>query len=548
MKSLLAIDNLTININGTPLVDSLSFAIAVNQTLAIVGESGSGKSLTALSLLGLLPKESKVEAQKMSFDSQNLLELDATQWQKVRGAQIGMVFQEPQSSLNPSIRCGKQVLEALQLHPQSPPATKDQVLAAFEKVLLPNPTRIYNAYPHELSGGQKQRVLIAMALICQPKLLICDEPTTALDVTVQREILQLLTALQKETKMSILFISHDLNLVKYFADVVLVMQKGKGVEKGPSSSLFSNPTHPYTKGLLSARPPLDKRPTRLITLADYSPNQTEVVFESQTERAERLKRLYQKKPLLEVQDLSKSYSENGYFWEKKVATEVLKPISFSIYPGETLGLVGESGSGKSTLGRSLSYLIPPSSGTVLFEGKPIQLASRSNRKQLRKDIQFIFQDPYAALHPTKKIGAMLREALCQFGLDDSEEKMRQLLEQVGLEAEMQYRYPHQLSGGQRQRAVIARALAPEPKLIVCDEAVAALDISIQAQIINLLNTLKTKLELSYLFISHDMAVVRYISDRIMVLNQGKLESLEEADHLFEHSENEYTQKLIQAII
>ena len=234
MKSLLAIDNLTISINGTPLVDSLSFAIAENQTLAIVGESGSGKSLTALSLLGLLPKGSKVEAQKMSFDSQNLLELDATQWQKVRGAQIGMVFQEPQSSLNPSTRCGKQVLEALQLHPQSQPATKDQVVAAFEKVLLPNPARIYNAYPHELSGGQKQRVMIAMALICQPKLLICDEPTTALDVTVQREILQLLTSLQRETKMSILFISHDLNLVKHFADVVLVMQKGKGVEKGPS--------------------------------------------------------------------------------------------------------------------------------------------------------------------------------------------------------------------------------------------------------------------------------------------------------------------------
>ncbi len=258
--------------------------------------------------------------------------------------------------------------------------------------------------------------------------------------------------------------------------------------------------------------------------------------------------MYQKKPLLEVQNLSKFYSENGYFWQKKAATEVLKPISFSIYPGETLGLVGESGSGKSTLGRSLSYLIPPSSGTVFFEGKALQIASRTSRKQLRKDIQFIFQDPYAALHPSKKIGAMLQEALQQFGLEGSDQKVCQLLEQVGLEADMQYRYPHQLSGGQRQRAVIARALAPEPKLIVCDEAVAALDISIQAQIINLLNTLKTKLDLSYLFISHDMAVVRYISDRIMVLNQGKVESLEEADHLFEHSENKYTQKLIQAII
>lgn len=548
MKTLLEVKDLNIEIGSKRLVDSIGFSLDENQTLAIVGESGSGKSLTALSLLGLLPEHSKLHAQKIQFGSLSLLDLEKKAWQQLRGEAIGMVFQEPQSSLNPSMRCGLQVLEVLQQHRSSEEATHEIVLKAFEQVLLPDPKRIFKAYPHELSGGQKQRVMIAMALICQPKLLICDEPTTALDVTVQKEILALLKQLQQQYKMSILFISHDLSLVRSFADSVLVMQGGKIVEQGSAKGLFSKPQHPYTKGLLSARPPLDHRPERLITLADFLSNNTNVAIETPSTRKQHLEKLYRNTPLLEVQQLRKAYPQNAFFWQKKGETEVLAPISFEIYPGETLGLVGESGSGKSTLGRSLSYLTPPSGGQVLFEGEPISLKIEHTRQKLRKDIQFVFQDPYAALHPRKTIGQMLTEVLQHYKTKAINKRIEQLLEQVGLEKEMQVRYPHQLSGGQRQRAVIARALAPKPKLIICDEAVAALDISIQAQVLNLLNKLKKQLGLSYLFISHDMAVVRYVSDRILVLNKGKMETLQEADQLFQKPNNTYTQNLIEAIL
>ncbi|MGB0255802.1 MAG: dipeptide ABC transporter ATP-binding protein [Flavobacteriaceae bacterium] len=548
MKTLLEVKDLSIEIGSKRLVDSIGFSLDENQTLAIVGESGSGKSLTTLSLLGLLPEHSKLHAQKIQFGSLSLLDLEKKAWQQLRGEAIGMVFQEPQSSLNPSMRCGLQVLEVLQQHRSSEEASQEVVLKAFEQVLLPDPKRIFKAYPHELSGGQKQRVMIAMALICQPKLLICDEPTTALDVTVQKEILALLKQLQQQYKMSILFISHDLSLVRSFADSVLVMQGGKIVEQGSAKGLFSKPQHPYTKGLLSARPPLDHRPERLITLADFLSNNTNVAIETPSTRKQHLEKLYRNTPLLEVQQLRKAYPQNAFFWQKKGETEVLAPISFEIYPGETLGLVGESGSGKSTLGRSLSYLTPPSGGQVLFEGEPISLKMEHTRQKLRKDIQFVFQDPYAALHPRKTIGQMLTEVLQHYKTKAINKRIEQLLEQVGLEKEMQVRYPHQLSGGQRQRAVIARALAPKPKLIICDEAVAALDISIQAQVLNLLNKLKKQLGLSYLFISHDMAVVRYVSDRILVLNKGKMETLQEADQLFQKPNNTYTQNLIEAIL
>lgn len=548
MKTLLEVKDLSIEIGSKRLVDSIGFSLDENQTLAIVGESGSGKSLTTLSLLGLLPEHSKLHAQKIQFGSLSLLDLEKKAWQQLRGEAIGMVFQEPQSSLNPGMRCGLQVLEVLQQHRSSEEASQEVVLKAFEQVLLPDPKRIFKAYPHELSGGQKQRVMIAMALICQPKLLICDEPTTALDVTVQKEILALLKQLQQQYKMSILFISHDLSLVRSFADSVLVMQGGKIVEQGSAKGLFSKPQHPYTKGLLSARPPLDHRPERLITLADFLSNNTNVAIETPSTRKQHLEKLYRNTPLLEVQQLRKAYPQNAFFWQKKGETEVLAPISFEIYPGETLGLVGESGSGKSTLGRSLSYLTPPSGGQVLFEGEPISLKMEHTRQKLRKDIQFVFQDPYAALHPRKTIGQMLTEVLQHYKTKAINKRIEQLLEQVGLEKEMQVRYPHQLSGGQRQRAVIARALAPKPKLIICDEAVAALDISIQAQVLNLLNRLKKQLGLSYLFISHDMAVVRYVSDRILVLNKGKMETLQEADQLFQKPNNTYTQNLIEAIL
>lgn len=547
MKTLLEIENLRIKIKDKVLVDSLSLSLAKLQTIALVGESGSGKSLTALSLLGLHPNESTLQADRLDFNSNSLLDLDQKTWEQLRGNEIGMVFQEPQSSLNPSMRCGDQVLEVLQQHQKSNPISKEAVLEAFEGVLLPNPNHIYTAYPHELSGGQKQRVMIAMAIICKPKLLICDEPTTALDVTVQKEILNLLKQLQIQNRMSILFISHDLALVKRFADRVLVMQKGRVVEQGSSKALFSDPKDPYTKGLLSARPPLKQRPVKLITVTDYMNKTTDAKEESKQGRKKRLKSLYNQQPLMEVKRISKSFPRNRFFWQKKESTNVLAPLSFDIYPGETLGLVGESGSGKSTLGRTLSHLIPPTTGEVLFEGKPMGEKKSSKRMQLRKDIQFIFQDPLAALHPRKTIGKMLEEVLRHHNEKELLPRIEQLLNQVGLENEMQQRYPHQLSGGQRQRAVIARALAPRPKLIICDEAVAALDISIQAQVLNLLNELKEKLSLSYLFISHDMAVVRYMSDRVLVLNQGYLETLQEADMLFDRPKNNYVQKLIDAI-
>ena len=548
MKKLFVASNLSIQIGNQILVDGLDFSIDENETLAVVGESGSGKSLTALSLLGLLPPLAIVKADQLCFDQQSLLELDQRKWSQLRGQQIGMVFQEPQSSLNPTMRCGHQVAEVVKRHFPSEKNIKLKVLNTFEKVLLPQVNRIYTAYPHELSGGQKQRVMIAMALICEPKLLICDEPTTALDVTVQKEILTLFQNLQVENKMSILFISHDLGLVKSFADTVLVMRRGKIIEQAKIKALFDNPKNDYTKGLLQARPPLNIRPKRLITLVDYEQRNTRIEEETQEERSQRHQALYKQKPLLTARNLSKSYTAKQFFWEKKKSLEVLAPLDFEIYPGETLGLVGESGSGKSTLARCLSFLTTPTTGSVFFEGEALSINSAAAQNKLRKNIQYIFQDPFAALHPKITIGNMLTEVLQQYDHPAIEERIDELLNQVGLTLDMKKRYPHQLSGGQRQRAVIARALAPSPKLIICDEAVAALDISVQAQVLNLLNDLKNKLGLSYLFISHDMAVVRYMSDRILVLNQGQKETLQDADVLYKHPETPYTSKLIEAIL
>ena len=548
MKNLLEIDALSIQIGDTSLVDSVCFSLNANKTLALVGESGSGKSLTALSLVGLLPKQASVSAKKLRFEAQSLLEIKEAHWRTIRGRQIGMVFQEPQSSLNPSMRCGKQLLEVLQLHAPKNKNPKSTVLEVFDQVQLPDPNRIFQAYPHELSGGQKQRVMIAMALICEPKLLICDEPTTALDATVQKEILILLKQLQQQNKMGILFISHDLGMVKNTADDVVVMQHGKIVEQGPTYRVFTNPKHPYTKGLLSARPPIDRRPLQLITLNDFQNNTIITAEETKAARLSRHELLYSRTPLLRVEKISKAYPQKGYFWQKKEAIQILDPINFNIYPGETLGLVGESGSGKSTLARSLSQLIPPSTGTAYFEEKAVQRKTATERKILAQNIQYIFQDPYAALHPKKKLGHMLTEVLEMYAEPKPEKRVDELLTQVGLDPNMRDRYPHQLSGGQRQRAVIARALAPNPKLIICDEAVAALDISVQAQVLNLLNQLKKDLQLSYLFISHDLAVVRYMADRILVLNQGKMESLQEADDLYKNPKTPYIAKLIDAAL
>ena len=552
---LLTIKNLSVSLRGKSILNEVNLSLHSNEIVALVGESGSGKSVTAQMIMGLLPASLQLEAQgELLFDQQQLLQFTASDWENLRGKQIGMVFQEPQSSLNPSMCCGPQVEEMGQQHfspPLSKAELKAKVISAFKQVQLPSPERIYKAYPHELSGGQKQRVMIAMALLCQPKLLIADEPTTALDVLVQKEIMQLIKQLQRETKMGVLFISHDLALVASIADRIAVMKAGTIVEHGETGKLFLAPKHPYTKGLLNARPPSDKRLKELPTLNHFIAGDFKLITENKKERNERLKKLYKQSPLLQAEGIQKIYSDQKNFWQKKKATTALKDISFSLYPGETLGLVGASGCGKSTLSKALVFLDPPTAGEVLWKGQTIDANSSSQINQLRKDIQFVFQDPYAALHPLKTIGSALEEVLkvhTPFDASKRRTELVTLMDQVGLNTEFLNRYPHQLSGGQRQRVVIARALAVQPKVLICDESVAALDISVQAQVLNLLNELKEKLQLSYLFISHDLGVVKHMADRIIVMHQGKIVEENEADALYHCPQTSFTKALLAAVV
>ena len=549
--SLLKVDQLHLEIDGKQLLKQISFQLSKNEIVAVVGESGSGKSLLALSLLGLQPKNATVFAKQLLFQKESLLTLKSKAWQNIRGNKMGMIFQEPQSSLNPSMRLGKQLLEVLQQHTRFSKKEQNQKIEeALLEVQLTDPKRIIKSYPHQISGGQKQRVMIAMALLCHPQLLIADEPTTALDVTVQKEIIELLKRLQKKRNMSILFISHDLVLVKKLADRVLVMYQGKIVEENKTDVLFKNPEQAYTKGLLFARPSTTERWSPLPTLDDYQMESFHSQQITPKERSIRHEKLYAQKPLLEVENLEKTYHTRLGIFQKTNAFQAVTPLNFSLFPGETLGLVGESGCGKSTLARALIYLDPPSSGLILFKGKIIDPKDKNGMRNIRQKIQFVFQDPYASLHPLKSIGSAIQEVLTHY-YPESQEKLKSevvaLLSQVGLSAQYFNRYPHELSGGQRQRVVIARALATKPELLICDESVAALDISVQAQVLNLLNKLKKDLGLSYLFISHDLAVVKYMSDRVMVMENGRLVETQEADALYEHPQNSYTQKLIESI-
>ncbi len=534
----------------TLAVDGISFEIFPSETLAIVGESGSGKSVTALSVMKLIPDPpGKVEAGKMRFLTKDnrLLDLQSVsepEMTEIRGKNIAMVFQEPMTSLNPVFTCGDQVLEGIRSHFEiSRTRAVMRTLELFREVRLPQPDRIYRSYPHELSGGQKQRIMIAMAISCNPSLLIADEPTTALDVTVQQKILLLLKKIQKARKMSILFITHDLGLVSGFADRVLVMYKGKIVEQGNVSQLFSNPGHLYTQGLLACRPPLNTRLKRLPTVNDFiegaGKSATEII--SGEERSERLARLYQPEPVLRVKELIKHFP----------GTKAVDHVSFDVYPGETLGIVGESGCGKTTLARVVLELIPPDSGTIIFKNEEITRLSREKMKSLRKHLQIIFQDPYSSLNPRLTAGAAILEPMKVHRLhgNDTErkEKVIGLLEKVGLQPEHYDRYPHEFSGGQRQRICIARALAVEPQLLICDESVSALDVSVQAQVLNLLNDLKLEFGLTYIFISHDLSVVRYMADRIIVMKNGRIVETGDADRIFTNPQNAYTSSLIEAI-
>lgn len=556
-EPILRVENLSISFlqekKWNEVIHSISFEVFPNEIVGIVGESGSGKSVSSLAVMGLLPKNvSDLNTGSIHFKNEDITNYSEKAFQKIRGKKVSMIFQEPMSSLNPSISCGIQVAEILETHTNlSEKEIKAEVLRLFDQVKLPDPITIYNKYPHQISGGQKQRVMIAMAIACKPEILIADEPTTALDVTVQQEIVLLLKNLQQETGMSILFISHDLSLISEICDRILVMYKGEIVEQNSALNIFKNPEHIYTKALIASRPSLNVRLKRLPTIQDYlngTENAAAITYE---ERKEHLDKLYNQKPLLRVENVEKEYLLKTQLFKPNDYFKAVNNVSFKMYEGETLGLVGESGCGKSTLGNAILQLDPATKGQIFYRDKDITKLSKSELKELRKEIQIIFQDPFASLNPKITVGEAILEPMKVHKLyaNDKErkEKVLDLLEKVGLLPEHYDRYPHEFSGGQRQRIGIARTIAVNPKLIICDESVSALDISVQAQVLNLLNDLKDNFGFTYLFISHDLAVVKYISDQIIVMNKGKIEEQNEADALIEHPQKTYTQKLINAI-
>lgn len=555
-KKLLHIKNLSISFGSkkeqAEVIHDISFDINENEIVGIVGESGSGKSVTSLAVMGLLPKKTSFVTGTIDFQEQNILHLKEKEFQKLRGNDISMIFQEPMSALNPSLTCGFQVAEILRNHTSlSSSKVKKETIQLFDKVKLPRPNEIYNSYPHQISGGQMQRVMIAMAIACKPKLLIADEPTTALDVTVQKEILLLLKDLQKETGMSLLFISHDLSLVSEIVDRVLVIYKGDLVEEGTVTQIFKFPKAGYTKALLASRPTLGERLVKLPTIASLADNTFKKEIVTPSQRAQKHKKIYTQEPLLKIANVSKEYYSKGGLFSKKRTIKAVDDVSFSVFEGETLGLVGESGCGKSTLGKTILQLEKATKGSIYYRGKELTTVSKSELRRLRKEIQLVFQDPYSSLNPRIPIGEALMEPMIVHKIETSARKRKQrvleLLTRVGLDETYFHRYPHELSGGQRQRVGIARTIAMEPKLVICDESVSALDISVQAQVLNLLNELKEDFGFTYIFISHDLAVVKFMADQLLVMNQGKIEELGDADEIYANPIKEYTKKLIAAI-
>jgi ATPase components of various ABC-type transport systems, contain duplicated ATPase len=545
------------------ILHHISFDLERGKTIGIVGESGSGKSVTALSIMRLINKSiSKINSGAITlFDNDreiDLLALSEKEMLKVRGDKIAMIFQEPMTSLNPVIKCGKQIEEAILLHEKlSKKEVHERVISLFQEVMLPRPEKIYDSYPHELSGGQKQRVMIAMAMSCHPSILIADEPTTALDVTVQKGILELIKKLQQKYGMSVIFITHDLGVVAEIADQLIVLFKGDIVETGEVSAIFNNPQHPYTKGLLACRPPLDCRPKTLLTVDNFMTNYQqestpENIVISTSERKSYHEKIYAQAPLLRIENLTKSYAvRKKKLFEKQEYVHALKEVSLDVYEGETLGLVGESGCGKTTLGRSMIRLIEPTSGNVYYKGKSLTSLSSSDMRKQRKELQIILQDPYSSLNQRITVGSAIMEPMQVHGLyaNDRERKKRAiaLLERVSLNESHFYRYPHEFSGGQRQRISIARALAVEPKFIICDESVSALDVSVQAQVLNLLNELKAEYHFTYIFISHDLSVVKFMSDRMAVMQNGSIVELDDADNVYNTPQTDYAKQLIAAI-
>ena len=555
--AILSVHNLRVafksNTGLNEVLHGLSYDLFPNEILGIVGESGSGKSVASLAIMGLLPpKKSVISSGEIVFKSEDILQYTQKELEALRGQKIAMIFQEPMSALNPSMCCGTQVEEILLQHTSiSKKAAKDEVIRLFEDVKIPTPNETFKKYPHEISGGQQQRVMIAMAIACKPDILIADEPTTALDVTVQKDIIALLKSLQKESKMSVIFISHDLSLVSEIADRILVMYKGDIVESGDTKSIFKTPKEDYTKALIGARPTLKSRLKQLPTISDFLSNSISKTIISKSERAKKHKEIYSQTPLLEVINLEKAYFSKASFFGTRTAFKAVDAVSFKVYSGETMGLVGESGCGKSTLGKAILQLDKATAGTLKYKGNDITNLNKKESRSLRKEIQIIFQDPYASLNPRLTVGKAIMEPMKVHKLfrSDTERKAKtiEILEKVGLEASHFDRYPHEFSGGQRQRIGIARTIAVEPKLIICDESVSALDISVQAQVLNLLNALKEDYGFTYIFISHDLAVVKFMSDQLMVMNKGKIEELGEADTIYESPQKAYTKALIAAI-
>ena len=555
-------------------VNDVSFTLHKGETIGIVGESGSGKSVTSLSIMQLIPNPpGRVTGGDILYHSKtkgvvNLRTLPAKEMRTFRGNEIAMIFQEPMTSLNPVYTCGSQVMEAILLHQKiSPKEAKLKTLALFEQVHLPDPPRMFDSYPHQISGGQKQRVMIAMAMSCNPRVLIADEPTTALDVTVQKTILELMLQLQKEHDMGIMFITHDLGVIAELADKVMVMYKGKVVEQGPVLEIFSNPKHPYTKSLLACRPPLDKRLMRLPVSSDFMKtdsdgNMIEIsktvseainsVIITKEQREKEHQELYSRYKILELQNIKTYFPKNKSFFGKTTEwVKAVDDVSFDVYEGETLGLVGESGCGKTTLGRTILRLNEPTSGKIFFERKDLIRLKPEDMRHLRKDLQIIFQYPYSSLNPRITIGEAIMEPMQVHNIlsnnKQRKEKVFELLKKVGLEEKQFYRYPHEFSGGQRQRVCIARALALNPKFIICDESVSALDVSVQAQVLNLLNDLKREFKFTYIFISHDLSVVKFMSDIMAVMKKGKILELGDADSIYLNPQTDYTKKLISSI-
>lgn len=555
-------------------VNNISFTLHKGETIGIVGESGSGKSVTALSVMRLIPNPpGRIASGEIIFHSDSkgavdLTKLSEKEMRAFRGNEIAMIFQEPMTSLNPVFTCGDQVMEAIMLHQKvSKQEAKAKTIELFKEVQLPRPENIFETYPHQISGGQKQRVMIAMAMSCNPSLLIADEPTTALDVTVQKTILELMQKLQQEHEMGLMFITHDLGVIAELADKVVVMYKGKIVEQGNVMDIFSNPQHPYTKGLLACRPPLNRRLHQLPTVSDFMRVEADgTITESDKsvkevmdklvvtaeEREKHLKDIYKQQPVLQVKNVKTYFPiSKGVFGKSKEYVKAVDDVSFEVYPGETLGLVGESGCGKTTLGRTILRLIEPTAGEIIYNGKNIADLNAKELREIRKDMQIIFQDPYSSLNPRITVGEAIMEPMKVHGIlgSDKERKERvlELLNKVNMSAEHFYRYPHEFSGGQRQRICIARALALNPQFIICDESVSALDVSVQAQVLNLLNELKKEFKFTYIFISHDLSVVKFMSDRMVVMNKGKIEEIGYADDIYSNPQTEYTRKLINAI-